>query len=267
MLVLVLISLILLSIGHYTQWLSPIRSYINVFSTPFYWVTNLPSKTVEWFDEYIVSRETLIKKNRQLRKKLLIQQTKLQKMAALYSENIRLRELMNSSKLLQDEVLIAELMGISPDPKVHKVIINKGVLDKVYVGQAVLDAFGLMGQVVSVTYNTAEVLFITDNAHAIPVYINRNGVRTVVEGVGDLYSLRLSYVPNTMDIVAGDLLVSSGLGGRFPAGYPVARVDSVNYDPGQPFSTVYAKPTAQLNRSRHVLLVFREGHVGLGTTQ
>ena len=116
-----------------------------------------------------------------------------------------------------------------------------------------------MGQVVSLTYNTAEVLFITDDSHAIPAQINRNNLRTVVEGVGDLYQLRLRYVASTMDIIEGDLLVSSGLGGRFPAGYPVARIESIRHEPGQSFATVYAKPTAQLNRSRHVLLVFREG--------
>jgi len=164
---------------------------------------------------------------------------------------------------LEDRILIAELIGISPDPKVHKVIINKGSSDNIYVGQPVLDAFGLMGQVVAVTSAASEVLFITDDSHAIPVQISRNGVRTVIEGIGDLYRLRLRYVPSTMDIVEGDILISSGLGGRFPSGYPVAQVERINYDPGKSFATVYAKPAAQLNRSRHVLLVFSDVETGV----
>ncbi len=204
------------------------------------------------------SRQDLIEENRHLVNQVLLQEAKLQKMDALASENSRLRALMNSSERLDDKILVAELIGISPDPKVHKVILNKGLKDGVYVGQAVLDAFGLMGQVVGVTYSTAEVLFITDDSHAIPVQISRNNVRTVIEGVGDLYHVRLRYVPSTMDIVEGDLLLSSGLGGRFPAGYPVAEVLSVTHDPGKSFASVYAKPTAQLNRSRYVLLVFND---------
>lgn len=227
-----------------------------MLSTPFYWVANFPHQIGEWFDLNVSSRHVLIAENESLRRHVLIQEAKLQKMDAFALENNRLRALMNSSSLLQDEILVGELIGISPDPKVHKVIVNKGSDDGVYVGQAVLDAFGLVGQIVAVTYNTSEVLFITDDSHAIPVQINRNSVRTVIEGVGDLYRLRLRYVPSTMDIEVGDLLTSSGLGGRFPAGYPVATVQSVNNDPGKSFATVYARPTAQLNRSRYVLLVF-----------
>jgi rod shape-determining protein MreC len=252
------LSLIFLGIGRYTDYFSPLRNYVNSIATPFYWVSHAPQYVVEWFEENVSSRQQLMTENEQLREQVLVQSGQLQKMHALSSENNRLRALMNSSELLEDRVLVAELIGISPDPKVHKVIVNKGSQDGVYAGQAVLDAFGLVGQIVSVTYNTAEALFITDDSHAIPVQISRNSVRTVVEGTGDLYRLRLRYVPSTMDIKEGDLLVSSGLGGRFPAGYPVATVQSLENDPGQSFATVYATPTAQLNRSRYVLLVFND---------
>jgi len=156
---------------------------------------------------------------------------------------------------------VGELIGISPDPKVHKVIINKGSDDGIYMGQPVLDEFGLMGQVVSVSAYTSQVLLITDNNHALPVQVNRNGLRTVAEGLGDLYQLRLRHVSSTMDIQEGDLLVSSGLGQRFPVGYPVARIESIVHDPGKSFATVVARPAAHLNRSRHVLFVFsRDEH-------
>lgn len=253
-----MISLALLGVGRYTGYLSPVHTYINSLSTPFYWVSNFPQQITFWFEDNLSSRQTLITENKRLIEESIVQRARLQKVDALVSENTRLRELMNSSNPLRDEVLVAELIGISPDPKIHKVIVNKGSKDGVYVGQAVLDAFGLMGQVVVATYNTAEVLFITDDSHAIPVQINRNNIRTVIEGIGDLYRLRLRYVSSTMDIVEGDVLVSSGLGGRFPAGYPVATVNSVIHDPGQSFASVSATPTAQLNRSRYVLLVFNK---------
>ncbi len=225
---------------------------------PFYWVTNIPHRLSEWIDTDWVARQELEKENKLLRNQIRVQESRLQQMASLVAENLRLRQLMNSSEIVQDRVLVAELIGVSPDPLVHKVIVNKGSNDGIYVGQPLLDAFGLMGQVVSVTPYTSQVLLVTDNSHAIPVQVTRNNVRTVAEGVGDLYQLRLRYVSSTMDIKEGDILVSSGLGGRFPVGYPVAQIESITYDPGEPFATVIARPAAQLDRSRHVLLVFSE---------
>lgn len=181
---------------------------------------------------------------------------KVQKLAALEAENERIRELLNSSALLDETVLVAELIGVSPDPLHHEIIINKGIKDHLIVGQPVLDAEGLMGQVVNVGPTHSRVLLITDATHAIPVQVNRNGVRSIAEGVGVLHELTLRHVSATTDIKVGDLLVSSGLGGRFPQGYPVAEVIEVTIDPGQPFAIVRAQPSAQLDRSRHVLLVF-----------
>jgi rod shape-determining protein MreC len=256
LLVLILLTLVLLSVGRYTNYLSSVRHYTNTIAVPFYWVSDIPERISLWFDDTFVSRHTLIEENKQLQQRVLLQEARLQKMAALANEANRLRGLMGSSQLLDDKVVVAELLGISPDPKVHKVVLNKGSQDGVYIGQAVLDAYGLVGQIVQTTPYSSEVLFITDDSHAIPVQIIRNNVRTVVEGVGDLYQVRLRYVPSSMDIVEGDLLVSSGLGGRFPSGYPVATVSEINRDPGESFVRVHAIPTAQLNRSRYVLLVF-----------
>jgi rod shape-determining protein MreC len=245
-------------VGRYTTWLDPVRSKLDLLVVPVYWVADIPHRVGSWFDTHLISRKELQTENELLRNKIRIQESKLQQMASLVAENLRLRQLMNSSEIVQDRVLVAELIGVSPDPLDHIVIVNKGSNDGVYKGQPLLDAFGLMGQVVSVTPYTAEVMLITDNTHAIPVQITRNNVRTVVEGVGDLYSLRLRFVSSTMDIKEGDILVSSGLGGRFPIGYPVAQVDSIEHDSGEPFATVVARPAAQLDRSRHVLLVFSE---------
>lgn len=177
-------------------------------------------------------------------------------MAAIYAENVRLQQLMNSSETMQERVVVTQLIGVSPDPLAHVVVVDKGANHGIYVGQPLVDAEGLMGQVIEVGPVTSQVMLITDTSHALSVQVNRNGVRAIAEGVGDLYRLELRYVSNTMDIKEGDLLESSGLGGRFPKGYPVAVVEQVVHDPGQAFAQVFARPVAELNRSRHGLLVF-----------
>lgn len=225
-------------------------------SAPFYWVSNLPLRTGDWMDNRLMSRTRLIQENETLRTELLVNKRKLQQMASMSAENMRLRQLLNSAELLEDRVIVAELIGIAPDPTLHKVIINKGSKDGVYAGQAMVDASGLMGQVVVVGVGSSEVLLITDTTHALPVQINRNGVRLVAEGMGSLYELAIRHVSNTVDIQVGDLLISSGLGQRFPVGYPVAEVVELHFDPGRPFAHVVARPMAEMNRSRHVLLVF-----------
>ena len=203
-----------------------------------------------------MSRSRLLQENGALRSEVLVLRRKLQRDASLAAENFRLRQLLNSSDLIQDRVLIAELIGVSPDPLVHKVMVNRGSEHGVYKGQAVLDAKGLMGQVVQVGDRHAFVLLITDASHAMPVLLNRTGARLVAQGSGSLYEMTLRHVANTQDIQAGDLLVSSGLGQRFPAGYPVAEVSSVEVDASKRFAKVLVKPKAELDRSRHVLLVF-----------
>jgi len=257
-LILGLLAISLLLVGRFTPWLDPAREKLDLLAIPFYWVTNIPNNIAGWFDDNLISRQDLVEDNQVLRNQLRVQEARLQQMATLIAENMRLRQLMNSSEILQDRILVAEMIGVSPDPLLHQVIIDKGRNDGVYVGQPLLDAFGLMGQVVSVTDFSAQVLLITDNSHAIPVQITRNNVRTIADGVGDLYRLKLRYVSSIMDIEEGDILVSSGLGGRFPVGYPVAQVERITYDPGEPFAEVIARPAAQLDRSRHVLLVFSE---------
>ncbi len=252
------IALALVLVGSFTTWLDPIKAKLGAVSAPFYWLVDAPSDVGDWAEERLQSREELAAERDALQAELLIVKRKLQQMASLYAENVRLQELMNASESVQERVLVGELIGISPDPLTHKIVVNRGTNHQVYVGQPVLDATGLMGQVVEVGPFTSQVLLITDTTHALPVQVNRNGVRAVAEGVGDLYQLVLRHVSNSTDIKEGDLLVSSGLGQRFPVGYPVATVEKITYDPGQPFAEVIARPMANLNRSRHVLLVFSE---------
>jgi rod shape-determining protein MreC len=185
-----------------------------------------------------------------------MQKVQLQKLASLEAENMRLRELLDSSFKVGEKVLIAELLSVNLDPYKHQIVINKGKSNGVYPGQPLLDAKGVMGQMVHVGPYTSTAILITDSSHAIPVQVNRNGLRTIAIGSGTINRLELPYIPNNADIRPGDLLVTSGLGGHFPAGYPVAEVSAIQHDPGHTFSIVAATPMADLNRSREVLLVW-----------
>lgn len=254
----------LIMVSLYTPLLKPLRQQLNFLATPFYQLTDIPRRLGDWGSLAFESDSDLRAENEKLKTELLIHQRKLQQMAALAAENVRLRQLLNATDMLQDKVLIAELIGVSPNPLSHIVIINRGTKDGVYEGQPVLDAFGLMGQIVEADEDSSRVLLISDPTHAIPVQVNRNGVRAIAEGTGDLNRLNLRHVSINADIREGDLLVSSGLGERFPVGYPVAEVEQVVRNSGQAFARVIARPMARLDRSRHVLLVF--GTRGVGTS-
>lgn len=215
-----------------------------------------PGKYVEDFDNTLVSRERLIEENERLVNEARILQSKVQKLVSLTAENVRLRELLSSSTLLEDSVLVAEIIGVAPGVQHHKITLDKGAADGVYQGQAVIDAYGLVGQVSDVEESRAEVILISDARHALPVQVNRNGVRAIVEGSGRYDLLIAPNLVETTDIKSGDLLVSSGLGQRFPVGYPVGVVESVESDPGKPFMQVNVRPSARLDRGRYFLLVF-----------
>lgn len=236
--------------------LSSVRSTIATGLAPVYWLGNAPSEFGDWFAGLFENKEDLQQENEDLKARLLILERRALKYAALASENNELRRLMNSSEVLDDRVIVGEVVGVSPDPFSHEVIINKGRSDGLRTGQAVLDAEGLMGQVVQTSQITSRVLLVSDSSHAVPVEVVRNGLRAILLGTGDTSTLDLVHVPDTADIREGDLLVSSGLGGRFPRGYPVAEVSLINKEPGEPFVSIEAVPRAQLNQSRLVLVVF-----------
>jgi rod shape-determining protein MreC len=213
---------------------------------------------VSQFDGMLSSRRELTAENEKLRSEALILNAKLQKYIELRAENVRLRDLMNSSERLNDTVVVAEVIAVASDPNRHQLVVDKGSRDGAFVGQPVIDANGLLGQIIEVGVLQSRVLLITDSAHALPVRVSRNGLRAIAEGTGLIDELTLTHVAATTDIHVGDVLVSSGLGGRFPGGYPVGEVTEVSIDPGQPFAEVRARPMAQLDRSRNVLLVFSE---------
>lgn len=236
--------------------LERVRALLQTAMVPVYWVADLPSRVADWGSGTLQTRSSLVEENDRLRRENLVLQGRSSQMSSLQAENVRLRALLNSSELVRDDVVVAELIGVSPDPARHQLVINKGESDGVFVGQPLIDAGGLIGQVVEVSGASARALLITDPTHSIPVQVNRNGVRAIAEGSGALGSLEIHHVSATTDIREGDLLVTSGLGGRFPVGYPVAVVTEIERDPGEAFARIVAVPSAALDRSRHVLLVF-----------
>lgn len=254
---LALLSLVLMFADSRSDYMVRVRYYVAYAVTPLHYVAQLPGRGLNLVGSLFESRNQLQRENARLQEQLLIQQYQLQKLEHLTVENRRLNELLNASTVVNERVVRVEMIGESPDPFVKRIVIGKGQADGVYVGQAVFDADGLMGQVVEVLPYTSWVLLITDPQHATPVQVNRNGMRAIASGTRDsLHLLNLDNIPNTADIQVGDELVTSGLGERFPAGFPVGVVTSVANDPGKPFATVVVTPTAQIDRSRNLLLVF-----------
>ncbi|MDX5373631.1 MAG: rod shape-determining protein MreC [Pseudomonadaceae bacterium] len=259
MLVLVVLSAVLMVVDARFEVLQPLRTQLGVITGPAYQVARLPVTLWQALTQQFSSRSELMAENEKLKAEALLMQGRLQKLATLTEQNVRLRELLNSAALVDEKVLVTELIGVDPNPFTHRILIDKGEKDGVFIGQPVLDARGLMGQVVEVMPYSARVLLLTDTNHSIPVQVNRNGLRAIAVGSGNPERLELRHVADTADVKEGDLLVSSGMGQRFPAGYPVATVSEVVHDSGQPFAIVRAVPTAALNRSRYMLLVFTDG--------
>ncbi|MBP8925204.1 MAG: rod shape-determining protein MreC [Pseudomonadales bacterium] len=254
-LALVLAALLLMLADWRLGLLAPGRAVFGDAAVPLYWIGNLPAQIADWFEEVFATRESLVEENRTLRAEALVLRARTQRLAALAAENVRLRELLHSTALLDEKLLVAEIIGVSPDLGNQTVVIDKGSSQGLARGQAVIDAYGLFGQIVEVGRFSSRVLLLTDTTHAVPAQVVRNGVRLIVEGTGRIDVLDVNHVSSNMDVRPGDLLVSSGLGQRFPGGYPVAVVESVTNDAGRIFAVVQARPSAQLDRSRHVMVV------------
>jgi len=251
------IALLILITDIRFDYLGKLRFALGYVTAPVYWVADVPARTSAWIDDVLVSHTDLIEENERLREQLLVSQRELQLMESLVSENNRLLDLNESSRVIAGEVMPAEIINTSPDPYSKRVLINKGANQGVYVGQAVLDANGLMGQVMEVLPFTSWVLLITDSHHVTPVQVNRNGERALARGSRTTSAeLELEFVTQTQDMLPGDLLVSSGMGQIYPKNYPVAEITSVRTDPGQPFAVIKAQPLAQIASTRHIMLVF-----------
>ncbi len=267
-LLIAIISCSLMILDHREAHLSRIRQAFSVVVYPIQLAVDFPFTGWRWATRSLSNQTALLEENAQLKRERLDVSVRLQRLAALEAENNRLRAMLDSSAHVSDRVLVAEILAVDLDPYRQRFTINRGLRDGVYVGQALLDADGVVGQIVRAELLTSEAILISDADHALPVAINRNGLRTIVVGTGDSARLRLPYLTNSADVEQGDLLVSSGLGGVFPSGYPVGQVLEVRRQPGQSFAQVIAEPAARLDRDREVLLVWTADDTadGLGAT-
>lgn len=264
---LVVLSLALMLLDQRQHHLETVRRALSVAVYPIRVLVDLPSAMLGWTAEQLAERGRLVDENRQLRTQNLRQQARLQQLTALEAENARLRALMQTPAKLADRVQVAQILSVDLDPYRHRIALNRGSQDGVFVGQALLDANGVVGQVIRVDTIGAEALLISDPSHATPVEVLRNGLRTVAIGTGDVSRIDLPFLPNSADVRVGDTLLSSGLGEAFPAGYPVARISHIERRPGEPFARIEAEPTAALNRNREVLLVWQGGEFDEGARQ
>lgn len=247
-----------MTLDHRAQYLEGVRAVVSAVLYPLQFLVDVPVRASSWAGDTLTSRSDLLEELEKLRTQQLVLKTELQKLTSVEAENARLRELLQSSQRVSHQVLVAEILATDLDPFTRQVIVNKGTDRNVYLGQPVLDSDGVMGQVVHVGPISSTVMLITDANHAIPVQVLRNGLRSIAVGTGDQSAVELPYLANNADVEVGDLLVTSGLGGRFPPGYPVARVSAVERDLTQSYAKVTATPSGRLDRVREVLMVFSE---------
>jgi rod shape-determining protein MreC len=261
MVVVALLSLMLIAVDHRFHKGHLFRSWLETAVHPIQQAVDLPRVFVLWLAEGVSSRESLQEENANLRSHNLLLQHKLQKQDAIESENSRLRKLLNASFVYgathqDDRVRLAEIVAIDLDTFSQEVILNKGSQQDVYIGQPLMDANGVMGQITRTTPDSSTALLLSSPHHAIPVQNRRNGLRSVAIGTGHPNQLKLRFVPTESDLIEGDTFITSGLGGRFPYGYPVGTVQRIDTKSEQRFAEVTLNAVATLERSREVLLVW-----------
>jgi rod shape-determining protein MreC len=251
-----IVSVGIMMLDHRSNYLDTVRQWLGAAASPVYAVVQTPGQAWDWLTGSFADRNRLRTENTELSEQLSEARVQLLQFDSLREENVRLRAVREASAGVGGRTMIAEIMRVDVDPFRHRVRINKGADDGVFKNQPVLDAFGIVGQVVQVDKYTSIVILISDAEHAIPVQVNRNGIRSIAVGAGDLNKLSLPYMTVESDVKSEDLLVSSGLDGIFPAGYPVARVTKVERNQSDTFALVEARPLAQLDRDREVLLLW-----------
>lgn len=251
----VVCSVGLMLVDRYTDSSTQLRSYLTSAVSPLFYIASLPQTLFSGASEQFMSQQTVLEENSRLKETLLQQSGQLQLLRFLQQENDKLRALLGSTAQIPGEPLIAEVLAVYSHPFSHQVVLNKGSSDGVQEHQPVIDDQGVVGQITSLGQTSSRAILISDNTHALAVRTERTGVRAIVEGLGQWDSLRVMHLPHSTDIREGDRLLTSGLDGRFPEGYPVARVTRISQDVSQPFMVVYAEPFARLDRIRYVLLL------------
>ncbi|MCW8996104.1 MAG: rod shape-determining protein MreC [Psychromonas sp.] len=255
------LSLALLIADSKYDFFASSRIYLNSLVSPIQYVADAPQKLFSTISENLMTREALKERNQQLEKENLFLKADRLLLTQLQNENKQLHELLNSKYSVGHRRMITEVMSLRSDPFTHQLLIDKGALDGVYLGQPVINEQGVVGQVSQVGSTTSRVLLIVDASHGIPVRVQRNDVIAIVHGSGAWNKLNVPFVQSNADLQVGDILVTSGLGGRFPAGYPVAKITDFNYQEGALYADVTATPIAQLDRSRYLLLLWNDHQI------
>jgi len=255
-LTLMALSILLMVLDHKQDHLKTVRRVVEVAVYPIQVIVESPFRLWEWLAESVADRNQLQLEVGRLQAERLLTSAQLQQLTALRAENARLRDLLEARTRVRDEIRVAQIMAVDPNPYRHIVVIDIGSSDGIYDGQAIIDANGIVGQVLQTGLMTSQAILISDPSHALPVEVNRNGLRTTAYGTGEFDRLDLPFLPNNADIREGDLLVTSGLGGAFPAGYPVAVIGSINRIPQAPFADVSARPSSALDQVREVMVIW-----------
>ncbi len=232
---------------------------LSVVSYPLVAIASMPARTADWISDSFRSEDTTREHLVSLQKEHLKLQARLQQLDSLEAENNQLRKMLTASERVADRAVVAKLVAVNPEPFTRKIVINKGRKHGAYQGQPVIDSHGIIGQITEANLFDSRVTLITDASHAIPVQVLRNGLRTILQGTGASNELNASFLTRSADIRKGDVLISSGLGGRFPANYPVARVERVVADPNEAFLKITTRPLAKLDHGRQVLIIW-PGH-------
>ena len=256
--VLVALSLAMMLIDHRTQQFEKLRNILQTVIYPVMFISTIPREMIRGVTGSMEMSSNLQTDNESLRQENLLLHSRLEKLHSLEADNRRLKRLLGQSEQIAEHVLLAELVEVSLEPYTQKISLNKGSSDDVYVGQPVINGDGVIGQVVHTSQFQSTVTLLTDPGSAIPVMVMRNGLRGVLFGTGVRNKLAMPYLTADADIRVGDLLISSGMGGRFPTGYPVATITGVRQDPSDEFLTINTLPVTQLDHGREVLLIWPE---------
>ena len=255
---LVVLSILLMWLDNREHHLDTVRRTIGAAVYPLQIIVDTPSRIWGWMRDASTSKNQLQLENSRLRTEALITRGRIQELAALKAENDRLREMLEAREQVSGQARVVEIMAVDANPYRHNIVLDIGTRDGAYDGQAIVDASGVVGQVIEAGLTSSQAILISDPDHTLPVVVNRNGLRTVAFGTGEYDRLDLPFLTNNADIQPGDLLVTSGLGGRFPAGYPVAVINTVTRIPQEPFADVTATPSASLDQVREVMLIWTE---------
>ncbi|MBA6232088.1 MULTISPECIES: rod shape-determining protein MreC [unclassified Colwellia] len=256
-------SISLIFFDHKVNSFENIRGYLQSMVSPLQYLATTPKQIMTWASENIITRRQLISENQQYKISELRFHQQLLALEIIKKENERLRLLLASPLRGEVKKMVAEILSVDSDPYSHQVVINRGSDDGLFEGQPVIDDEGIVGQVLHVGINSSRVILITDVTHAVPVRVSRNGVRLVASGTGQIDRLTHNFVQHSTDVRSGDLLVTSGLGDKYPEGYPVARVTTVIQNDANAFALVQSEPVAKIDRLRYLLLLWPEKAPGI----